>query len=275
MYGFVYIWRDKKHNRYYIGSHWGHEDDGYICSSPWMRQAYKHRPEDFRRKILSRVSTNRTDLLKEEQRWFDMIKSEEIKIRYYNLKLKAHGVWHSSPEKKQSVGQKISQAKKGKNTGKRPESVGKAISESKLRKCAERRESIGSSFTEDHRKAMSECKLGTKQTEESNRKRSDTIKRKYESGEIPTSRSPLTKEHKSKISEALKSKDITPQARDNMSKAQSKQYTIRFMDGRETIVHGLKTFCINNHIPYVTARKAFETKTPIKKYQIECIEELS
>ena len=45
-YGFVYIWRDRKHNRYYVGSHWGHTGDGYICSSSWMKQAYKRRPDD-------------------------------------------------------------------------------------------------------------------------------------------------------------------------------------------------------------------------------------
>ena len=25
--GFVYIWFDRKHRRFYIGSHWGTEDD--------------------------------------------------------------------------------------------------------------------------------------------------------------------------------------------------------------------------------------------------------
>ena len=34
-YGFVYIWYDRKHHRYYIGCHWGTIDDGYICSSNW------------------------------------------------------------------------------------------------------------------------------------------------------------------------------------------------------------------------------------------------
>jgi len=29
-YGFVYIWFDRKHKRYYIDSHWGKEDDSYI-----------------------------------------------------------------------------------------------------------------------------------------------------------------------------------------------------------------------------------------------------
>jgi hypothetical protein len=51
-YGFVYIWFDRKHKRFYIGCHWGKENDGYVCSSPWMKQAYKHRPQDFKRKIL-------------------------------------------------------------------------------------------------------------------------------------------------------------------------------------------------------------------------------
>lgn len=37
-YGFVYIWFDRKHHRFYIGCHWGHEEDGYICSSNWMRE---------------------------------------------------------------------------------------------------------------------------------------------------------------------------------------------------------------------------------------------
>ena len=39
-YGFVYIWYDRKHKRYYIGSHWGSEDDGYICSSTHMNHAF-------------------------------------------------------------------------------------------------------------------------------------------------------------------------------------------------------------------------------------------
>lgn len=37
----------KKHSKYYIGSHWGTEDDGYICSSKNMRDNYRYRPHDF------------------------------------------------------------------------------------------------------------------------------------------------------------------------------------------------------------------------------------
>lgn len=84
-YGFVYIWYDRKHKRYYIGCHWGGEDGGYICSSSNMKSAYNRRPQDFRRKILSRVFTTKKDLLQEEYRWLSKIKPEELGCRYYNL----------------------------------------------------------------------------------------------------------------------------------------------------------------------------------------------
>ena len=61
-YGFVYIWYDRKHRRYYIGSHWGTENDNYICSSHWMIKSYKRRPEDFRRKIIKIISNILIDI---------------------------------------------------------------------------------------------------------------------------------------------------------------------------------------------------------------------
>src|SRR5205085_7301001 len=98
MSGFVYLWFDRKYKRYYVGSHWGREDDTYICSSTWMRNSYNRRKSDFKRRIISRVISNREALLDEEQRWLDMIKHTEIKPtnlnpRYYNLTLKAGRRW--------------------------------------------------------------------------------------------------------------------------------------------------------------------------------------
>lgn len=107
-YGFVYIWRDKKHNRFYIGSHWGTEDDGYICSSPWMLQAIKHRPNDFKRRILERVYIDRKALLETEYKWLSMIKEDEIKTRYYNLNIKTTGHWSAYPENVKTISEKIS-----------------------------------------------------------------------------------------------------------------------------------------------------------------------
>src|SRR5271166_2327987 len=83
-YGFVYKWYDKKHDRYYIGSHWGTIDDGYICSSNWMYNSHKRRPEDFNREILEKIYTNRHDTYKSEKKWLSCIKIEELGKKYYN-----------------------------------------------------------------------------------------------------------------------------------------------------------------------------------------------
>ena len=106
-YGFVYIWRDRKHARYYIGSHWGTEDDGYVCSSFWMKRAYKLRPEDFRRRILFRID-DRILLRQKEEEWLRLIKPEELKERYYNLSLGGTGHWASYPDKINTIREKIS-----------------------------------------------------------------------------------------------------------------------------------------------------------------------
>lgn len=109
-YGFVYIWRDRKHNRFYIGCHWGREDDGYICSSDWMRHAYKRRPQDFKRRILKRIDTNRRNLLKEEQKWLNLVKKEELGKSYYNFqKQVTDNPWWGNQDSKKTVGERISQ----------------------------------------------------------------------------------------------------------------------------------------------------------------------
>ena len=131
-YGFVYIWRDKGKDRYYIGAHWGDVNDGYICSSTWMRNSYRRRPNDFRRKILSKVF-NREMLFEEEHKWLMMIKDEDIGTRYYNLqKYLLH--WSSDPDARKTVGEKISKRLKGVYTGENHHNFGKhASQESKQR----------------------------------------------------------------------------------------------------------------------------------------------
>ena len=112
-YGFVYIWRDKKHGRYYVGCHWGTEDDGYICSSRWMRQAFRRRPGDFKRRVIDRIYTSRKELLDVEGKWLGLISEQELGKRYYNLTNHTNGHWTSDPDKRLTVGQKISNANKG------------------------------------------------------------------------------------------------------------------------------------------------------------------
>ena len=115
--GFVYVWFDRKHKRYYVGSHWGPENDGYICSSDNMKHNYKNRPQDFKRKIVERIYTNRQDLLKAEQHWFDMIKPHEFGRKYYNVNSKVgQYAWWMNEETKKQVVAKLRNNEKRKET---------------------------------------------------------------------------------------------------------------------------------------------------------------
>lgn len=107
-YGFVYIWYDRKHKRYYIGCHWGNVNDGYICSSRWMKQAYLIRPKDFKRRILKTNISTRKDTYLEEQKFLNMIKEKELKIKYYNLNIKNNNIWHKYDDHIKTVSEKIS-----------------------------------------------------------------------------------------------------------------------------------------------------------------------
>ena len=91
-FGFVYLWYDRRRHMFYVGSHQGRLDDGYICGSKWMRQAYRKRPNDFKRRILSMLlAYNRELLFAEEKKWLDLIKENELGKRYYNINRVAGG----------------------------------------------------------------------------------------------------------------------------------------------------------------------------------------
>lgn len=45
--GIIYLWHDKKKKMFYVGCHWGVEDDGYVCSSRRMKYAYKKKAMGF------------------------------------------------------------------------------------------------------------------------------------------------------------------------------------------------------------------------------------
>lgn len=53
MEAFTYIWTDHKTNKFYVGSHKGTPDDGYVCSSKLMLEQYSVRPKDFTREIIA------------------------------------------------------------------------------------------------------------------------------------------------------------------------------------------------------------------------------
>lgn len=90
-YGFVYIWFDRKRCMFYIGSHQGLEDDGYIASSVRVCRAYLKRPQDFRRRILQRVVGDRKAIRQAETKWLLLINPNDLGRRYYNLKRAGEG----------------------------------------------------------------------------------------------------------------------------------------------------------------------------------------
>lgn len=102
-YGFVYIWYDRKRKMYYIGCHWGTEDDGYICSSNRMRDAYRRRPHDFKRRIIQIIRSNRMELLSEEYKWLSLIDDKELGKRYYNHSKMHFGHWSSLPDRENII----------------------------------------------------------------------------------------------------------------------------------------------------------------------------
>jgi hypothetical protein len=223
-YGFVYIWYDRKHKRYYIGCRWGNENDGYVCSSSWMRQGYKHRPEDFKRRILSRVYTNKKDLLKEEYKWLSKTKSEELGKRYYNLNNHHFGHWSADENKRLSVGQKISaspnraknisKANKGKpslNKGKKRSietiqkmkdnhsrsMLGKSHNEETKMKMS--LSHIGKFKSEEQIKKSALSRTGAKRSEESRKRMSESqkgTKKPWSGGQIGRKDSDLARENK-------------------------------------------------------------------------------
>ena len=71
-------------NMYYVGSHEGSTDDGYISSSRWFTGEVNYRPQDFRRRIIKFIDISLMQT--EEYRILNMIKEEEFGKKYYNLK---------------------------------------------------------------------------------------------------------------------------------------------------------------------------------------------
>ena len=206
-YGFVYIWYDRKRKMYYIGSHWGHENDGYICSSNRMRNVYKRRPEDFKRRIIIRIYTSRSDLLVYEGRWLSFIQKEELSKKYYNARNYQFAHWTTS--QLLEIGKKISRKLKGnhphphkgktwveaygeKRASSRKEKLSKAIS--------------GRELSEEHKARISEGVKKTGRVYKKGHKLTDEQKANM-FGKAPWNKGkPATEEQKAKQSASMMGK---------------------------------------------------------------------
>ena len=181
--GFIYIWFDRKRKMFYIGCHWGTLDDGYICSSKWMRDAYRYRPKDFKRRIIQK-NIKRENLLAEEYKWLQYIKPEDIGNRYYNLHTKHFGHWSNIEGSNFTVRQKLSEASKKLHQD-------PAYKE----KFLEGRKKMPPQ-TPDQIAKRAKSNTGKKRTEETKQKISQSHQGKV--------MGPLSDDHKQKLSEALK-----------------------------------------------------------------------
>lgn len=91
--GFVYLWHDTHRNKFYLGSHRGSMDDGYICSNIIFNRVYRKRQDKCKRRILqTTLNEDIKSLHILEQNWLNLIKDEELcGIKYYNMKKTASG----------------------------------------------------------------------------------------------------------------------------------------------------------------------------------------
>ena len=106
--GFVYRWYDASNGKFYIGSHKGTPDDGYLGGGVLFRRAYAKRPESFTRDIMYKGVYYR----EYEQMILDYEDAANNDV-FYNL---VNHAWGGSPKgiaKKESTKKKMSEAAKG------------------------------------------------------------------------------------------------------------------------------------------------------------------
>jgi len=78
---YVYLWRDRLFNRYYVGYHSGTKPN-YVCSSRPMMEQYNQRPQDFKRRILQVGQREEMAVL---ERQLIQKRIKHLGKRYYNL----------------------------------------------------------------------------------------------------------------------------------------------------------------------------------------------
>lgn len=238
-YGFIYVWYDVWRKMYYIGCHWGHEDDGYICSSNRMRDAYRRRPQDFKRRVI-RKNIPRESLLEEEHKWLLLIPDDEMGKKYYNLSKRHFGHWSTNLDTR-NIRQKISDAGKGR--------IVSEETRAKMSASSKYRQSYLVLLNENSREKTRQKLIGRKQDAITVEKRTASIK---------------AAQHKRELVECPKCHKIGPvnvMARWHFDKCapkptkekpdkviRGKHYEITYPDGRKEVILGLAHFCRINNI---------------------------
>lgn len=229
-YGFIYIWYDIKHKRYYIGSHWGTIDDGYICSSNWMRDAYRRRPEEFKRKILEKGLEDRTILLEREFNWLSKIKQEELGTKYYNLQKHKFGHWSDNLNSFEKIKIKLQKTKDWKEKLSKAHK-GKIISESTKQKISKKLK--GRNLSEETKTKIKENHFSKQENYIPtygmlDKHHSVESKKKISSAQTGNKNHMFGKKHsdesKKKISEAGKNRKLSTESKRKISETKKKNY---------------------------------------------------
>ena len=91
---FIYKWEDTKYGRYYIGSHVGSINDGYLFSGIDIKAEYKNRPSDFKRIILSYHLINEYHEIRDIEREYLIRFDVENNDSFYNRTNESYGGHH-------------------------------------------------------------------------------------------------------------------------------------------------------------------------------------
>ena len=164
-YGFVYIWFDRRRKMYYVGCHWGYENDGYICSSNRMRDAYKRRPQDFKRRIL-KTNLEKEVLLIEEYKWLKLMQKEELGKKYYNYRNLLSPDIGIGRSRREDIIKKISESKKGKENTRTFGFRGKKHSEESNEK--NRQSHLGKKHTKESLEKLKQANIGKVKDQKNN-----------------------------------------------------------------------------------------------------------
>lgn len=91
---FIYMWIDKTQNKYYIGSHFGKIEDGYLFGGIDIKNEYYKRPQDFERIILSYHFVEKHSQIRHIEKFYLEKYDVENNENFYNRTNQAYGGTH-------------------------------------------------------------------------------------------------------------------------------------------------------------------------------------
>jgi len=91
---FIYQWFDRGLNKFYIGSHYGEVNDGYLFGGIDIKKEYKERPNDFERKILSYHLVSEYSEIRRIEKEYLIKYDVENNDSFYNRTNESYGGYH-------------------------------------------------------------------------------------------------------------------------------------------------------------------------------------